>query len=449
MSRSNCGAIQRHIERQARGRQQRFDKQRDQDEGRIVFFRAQHSDCFDQILKTYKRNVAQRILEDFHSSGVDEDLEVLKAGWANHFKERPGRPRPQCPLLADLRHTEELEELEDFECGPRSLLAAQGEQAKQRLQGLEKLRHLAGKGTWMPESEIALSNQFGGVGALPDRFSFHAMPKPRVHGPLQHAGKLVRGPKPTRKESNRKEWEESERSLSDPKGDQLRGDCDTRDLWAEWEARWSQEFRRLEEMEKKRQKNDASDAGASRAEQEGQWYRRVHEKRKEANVHHKCHHAHSKAGEDGNRSSSKTSKPREGNSSKPQPEPTKPPPHAGQSVHAVQTHEAKKFNSFADFSAAWSAFEKRLSDRLSGTAFARSAAFAVSDIPWPDGIESVSGTISSDTAAEAKKKLRTALLRWHPDKWAPILEHVAEADRAEVIARVKLVTQKLLEEKQR
>jgi len=75
--------------------------------------------------------------------------------------------------------------------------------------------------------------------------------------------------------------------------------------------------------------------------------------------------------------------------------------------------------------------------------------FLVSDIPWPNGIESVSGTISSDTAAEAKKKLRTALLRWHPDKWAPILEHVAEADRAEVIARVKLVTQRLLEEKQR
>lgn len=453
MSSSNCGAIQRHIERQARGRQQRFDKQRDQDEGRIVFFRAQHSDCFDQVLKTYKKNVAGRILEDFHSSGVDEDLEVLKAGWASHFKERPGRPRPQRPLLADLRHCteelEELEELDDFESGPRSLLAAQGERAKQRLQGLEKLRHLAGKGTGMAESEIALSNQFGGIGAFPDRFSFHPIPKPRAHGPLQHAGKLVRGPKPTRKESKSNERGKKERSLSDSKVDRLRGDRDTRDLWAEWEARWSQEFRRLEEMEKNRQKNDSSDAGASWAEQEEQWYRRVHEKRREANAHHACHRAYSKASEDGNRSSSKTSKPRKAKSAKPQPEPTEPPPPPDQSVHAVQTHQAKKFNSFADFSAAWSAFEKRLSDRLSGTAFVRSAAFLVSDIPWPNGIESVSGTISSDTAAEAKKKLRTALLRWHPDKWAPILEHVAEADRAEVIARVKLVTQRLLEEKQR
>ena len=136
-------------------------------DGSPFFFRAQHSDCFDHILKTYKRNVAERILEDFHSSGVDEDLEVLKAGWASHFKERPGRPRPQRPLLADLRHcTEELEELEDFESGPRSLLAAQGERAKQRLQGLEKLRHLAGKDTGMPESEMASSNQFGGIGAF-------------------------------------------------------------------------------------------------------------------------------------------------------------------------------------------------------------------------------------------------------------------------------------------
>lgn len=396
MPTGNGDAVQRHVERQARGRQQRIEKRNDQREGRegriFMLEGAQRSDCFDQILKTYQQNVAARMLEDFHLSGVDADLEVLKAGWANHFRERPGRRQPQCPLLADL----EGEDGDDPEDVPRSFLAAQGERAKQRLQGLEQLLHLAGTDSSCPFTPIEM----------------------RVRGPLQHAGLL----------------HATERKESKVKGTKSKlqtGAVAPRDLWAEWEARWSEEFRRLDEMEKNRRHVIAAEAAW--AEREEEWRRRVHAEKAKA---------HAEKAKPRKGSESNERKPRKAKvPERPRPTESPHPP-----VQPRNSSKPKVFQSFADFSFAWSAFEERLSALL-GT---QSATILVSDIPWPDfsdGLASVSGTTSSDTAAEAKKKLRTALLRWHPDKWAPILEHVAEADRAEVIARVKLVTQRLLDER--
>ena len=422
MATGNCDAIQRHIERQARGRQQRLDKQ--DDGGKIMIFQARDQDCFDQILKTHQRNVAGRMLEDFHSSGVDEDLEVLKAGWANHFKVRPGQPQPQRPLLADLRCCD----LDDDE--PRSILAAQGERAKQRLKGLEQLRHMAESGT--------LKNQQGSNFAFSEGFlggDLEKIPQlPRSNGPLRQAGKLLHeGPKESKKSKCKDLNEWNPHVVPDARG--ARG---APDPWAEWEARWSQEFRRLDEMEKNRRQ--VAD-GQQWSEREEEWHRRVQaeKNRREASA--------SKTTGAAKTSKAKTSK--EANEPK---EATKPPPSRDPPVQPnLPKHQAKsapKYHSFADFSAAWSSFEKKLQlGASSGEASGSLGHLSVSDIPWPDGLSSVSGTSSSDTPAEAKKKLRTALLRWHPDKWAPILEHVAPADRAEVISRVKLVTQRLLEEK--
>jgi hypothetical protein len=55
--------------------------------------------------------------------------------------------------------------------------------------------------------------------------------------------------------------------------------------------------------------------------------------------------------------------------------------------------------------------------------------------------------LPSDPAATVKKKLAEALRRWHPDKWRRILDRVPEAERAQVMERVKAVAQQLLEEK--
>eukprot|EP00438_Fugacium_kawagutii_P017381 Skav208043 [mRNA] locus=scaffold2536:48864:52092:- [translate_table: standard] len=393
--------------RQARGRQQRIEKRFDQREGgdgRIFMLEgAQCSDCFDQILKTYQQHVAARMLEDFHLSGVDADLEVLKAGWANHFRERPGRRQPQCPLLADLEG-----DPEDMDAVPRSFLCAQGERAKQRLQGLEQLLHLA-KGTEGTDRGGA-SSSFGG----------HPFTHRERRGPLQHAGKLLRA-EPRGKESKKECRVKGVKETKSKPGAAPVGP----DLWAEWEARWSEEFRRLDEMEKNRRHVIAAEAVW--AEREEEWHRRVHAEKAKAKVH------------------AEKAKPSESKARKAKvperPQPTESPPHEPVQP-ARNSSKPKVFQSFAEFSFAWGAFEERLS--ATGT---QSATILVSDIPWPDGLASVSGTTSSDTAAEAKRKLRTALLRWHPDKWAPILEHVAEADRAEVIARVKLVTQRLLDER--
>lgn len=431
MATGNCDAIQRHIERQARGRQQRLDKQDEGGKiGKIMVFQARDQDCFDQILKTHQRNVAGRMLEDFHSSGVDEDLEALKAGWANHFKVRPGQPQPQRPLLADLRYSD----LDDVE--PRSFgLAAQGERAKQRLKGLEQLRHLAESGTLknQQDSNFAFSEGFlgGDLEKIPQL--------PRSNGPLRQAGKLLHeGPKESNKSKDRKDLKDWNPHVSDP----CAGARGVPDPWAEWEARWSQEFRRLDEMEKNRRQV----VDGWQSEREEEWHRRVQAEKERNREASKTTGAKT--------SKAKTSKEANGpkEATKPPRDPRDPPVPPNLSKH-LPTKSAPKYHSFADFSAAWSAFEKKL-HLYRGDAAATAASgsrgsghLSVSDIPWPDGLLSVSGTSSSDTPAEAKKKLRTALLRWHPDKWAPILEHVAPADRAEVISRVKLVTQRLLEEK--
>lgn len=293
-------AMQRHLERQARGRQQRRWK----DEHLAV-------DVCDPLsfdpLSAYRR-IAGQMLADFHVSGVDEDLEVLKAGWANHFK-RPGH-RP-------------------FE---ESILAVEGERAKQRLKGLERLRQLAGS---------------DGRNSLPSLVGSRS------------------------------------------------------DAWADWESRWSQEFRRLEERErlerdaKAAEMRAAQEARAAEAAEAARWARQKREKKAKSN----CGAVEKSA----------------------RPVPT-------------------RFGSFGDFSQAWKDFEARL---------AKMKSVRLQDIPWPDGLPSVSGITSSDSPSDAKKKLRTALLRWHPDKWGTILDHVAESDKVDVIARVKLVTQRILDEKKR
>ena len=68
------------------------------------------------------------------------------------------------------------------------------------------------------------------------------------------------------------------------------------------------------------------------------------------------------------------------------------------------------------------------------------------DIPWLPAA-SVSGCTVSMDEAERKKRLRSALLRWHPDKFGRILGRVRAADRAAVLEAVGAVTKRILHEK--
>lgn len=95
---------------------------------------------------------------------------------------------------------------------------------------------------------------------------------------------------------------------------------------------------------------------------------------------------------------------------------------------------------FAAYEVAWAQFTAQVE---SGGPEVRCA-----DVPWPLDLPSVSGIDYRDSKADQKKKLRDALLRWHPDKWSPILVKVREADQPHVLERVKEVTQRILAEKQ-
>lgn len=70
-----------------------------------------------------------------------------------------------------------------------------------------------------------------------------------------------------------------------------------------------------------------------------------------------------------------------------------------------------------------------------------------SDIPWPGSRFSVIGVTHSDGRDVAKKKLATALRRWHPDKWRRIVDCVPQAEQDAMMNHVKSVAQRLLEEK--
>jgi hypothetical protein len=98
---------------------------------------------------------------------------------------------------------------------------------------------------------------------------------------------------------------------------------------------------------------------------------------------------------------------------------------------------ASKFVSFVPYDKAWKEFETN-----------GKVSICYDDIPWPPTAGTISG-VSSSSGSGAKKLLRAALIRWHPDKFAKILKRVHEADRARTLEAVKAITRSILDEKAR
>lgn len=367
-------------------------------------------DLFEDILDIYQRKAAQRMLEDFESNGVDEDLEALRAGWASNFKPRPGRPQPRQPLLADITGQAVDEEEDGYFLEPRSVLAAQGQRAQQRLHGLQQLRRLASG------ESVSYS------AADPGGRLLAAFPVPAL-APLAPPSAPSAPSRPARPTTLRSKPAQPAQ----------------RDPWAEWETRWSEEFRRFEDMERLRQRRSYEAQHAEEREREAEWHRRVQAEKERA------------ADQSARNSYRKPQQQQQQQQQRRTPDPPKKesksagwlPPRAPKPEPAAKASAGRSFASFAEFAAAWQAFEERLS---SGS---QKGLLTAVEIPWPHSLPSVSGVLASDTTADIKKKLRTALIRWHPDKWAPILEHVVEAQRGDVLSRVKEVTQRLLEEKKK
>jgi hypothetical protein len=100
-----------------------------------------------------------------------------------------------------------------------------------------------------------------------------------------------------------------------------------------------------------------------------------------------------------------------------------------------------RFDSFTEFDTYWARFEQRISGGARD--------LHLIDVPWPTSLTTVSGVTACETLAERKRKLRAALVRWHPDKWSKILECIHENDRAKVVEKIKEVTRRIIEEKKR
>ncbi|CAE7033294.1 unnamed protein product [Symbiodinium sp. CCMP2592] len=200
-----------------------------------------------------------------------------------------------------------------------------------------------------------------------------------------------------------------------------------RDPWAEWETRWSEEFRRFEDMERLRQRRSYEAQYAEEREREAGIPSSILVEKERA------------ADQSAKNSYRKPQQQQQHQRRTPDPPKKEPkstgwlPPRAPQPEPAAKASAGRSFASFAEFAAAWQAFEQRLS---SGS---QKGLLTAVEIPWPHSLPSVSGVLASDATADIKKKLRTALIRWHPDKWAPILEHVVEAQRGDVLSRVKEV----------
>lgn len=122
----------------------------------------------------------------------------------------------------------------------------------------------------------------------------------------------------------------------------------------------------------------------------------------------------------------------------PRPRSSSPAPEANPSPRPPPA----RFSSFAEFDAYWARFEQRVS--AAGTKDIR-----ITDIPWPTTLLTISGVSTSDALDVRKRKLKAALVRWHPDKWGKLMDLIHESDRTKVVEKVKEVTRRIIEEKKR
>ena len=98
--------------------------------------------------------------------------------------------------------------------------------------------------------------------------------------------------------------------------------------------------------------------------------------------------------------------------------------------------------SFESYQKRWVAFEAKL---------AQGGTISAKDIPFPPDAGNISGITSKDDAVTKKKKLKDALMRWHPDKFTAVLAKCSDKDGVgiEVAKRVSEVAKRLIEERKR
>eukprot|EP00930_Biecheleria_cincta_P103140 TRINITY_DN95075_c0_g1_i1.p1 TRINITY_DN95075_c0_g1~~TRINITY_DN95075_c0_g1_i1.p1 ORF type:complete len:447 (-),score=65.01 TRINITY_DN95075_c0_g1_i1:75-1415(-) len=389
----------------------------------------------EQWIEEWERRAAAAAVKDLENSGVDQDLEALRAGWST--SQRPGWQ----PGLGASRMNQ------------------RGDVAARRLSNVENLRRIA-EGEASPR-EVSESSVPGGL-CLAEAPGSRMTPQRACRTEATRWQQA--SPKSAavdRKPAGRRP---SPHRVTSP----LKAMVQEGDPWSAWERRWAETFEQMGLNSRKparphpsgRATQNESDAdktpggrnGAPRSDASKAW----------AGSSARCPRSSRQSGETpgSNGYSSSRPPPQTGSFRAETPprasgseqssgsgrgsgwgkapprrptqsEPTKPP--------MSRQQPGPRFASFSAYEEAWTKFEK--------SGMGDTSELSLQDIPWPLDLKTVSGIESGDSSADCKRKLRAALLRWHPDKWGSILGRIRESDKDEVTDRVQEVTRRILEEK--
>jgi flagellar biosynthesis GTPase FlhF len=118
------------------------------------------------------------------------------------------------------------------------------------------------------------------------------------------------------------------------------------------------------------------------------------------------------------------------------------PPSARAKKPDAEPKKGRFFDSFVAFDTAFSAWEEQ---------FAQAEVLRLSDVPFPPLKDPAglveAGLLRGGDAARRKALLRTALLRWHPDKWINLTSKIDVREHGELGRRLSTITQALVEQK--
>lgn len=358
----------------------------------------------EEWIEAWERRAAADMVQDLETCGADQDLEELRAAWAT-------------PSVAAAPSA--------------SRLNRRGDLAARRLWVVEDLRKVADGRA--PARVVTEASTPGAP--------FAALVAPRTDASpasrdaARHTGRPRKAsrPRPTCSGNGAAEKEDVELDLEDP--------------WAAWESRWAETFERLARG------GLLPSRASGRAPSGGRTPSR--EPRPEARSA-----SASRGGTPGGSARGRTP------SREPRPEaprsasasrggapgagakapPRRPPPRTDamppRPPQGAARAPARRFADFAAYEVAWAAF-------MAAAAGGAESPLRCADVPWPLELPTVSGIEPCDDPGQRKRKLRAALLRWHPDKWAPILERIAEAEQPNVLAKVEEVTRRIIDERTR
>lgn len=411
-------------------------------------------DVTANFMDAWKQRAAAGMLQDLERSGIDEDLEQLRAGWATNSS-----AAAQCRGGAGRGPFEGCDFMDES-----SELNRRGDVAMRRLRTVRGLREVA---TQSPSQQPAAGMLRLTNSPMPGAASSSNMFPQRTRTTSFGSGDIRRSSAHTVNTAYFG-W----RGPVDPESDddhhscqlaldivpQLRrsptwrssrctSNAESADPWDSWERRWAETFRMFEEAEQMKHRakmgtrgaddEDCLSEAADKLRQEE--IRRQREKRKTRAPHQSATPHESTKAADGasSRNPRNTS---EGSSPKSDFSGGAGSHRPANKMKAPAMSAVARFATFDEYEKAWLTFEGNLKGNQP---------ISYTDIPWPLCLPTISGATSSDSAGENKKKMRQALLRWHPDKWAPVLDRVREVDRTQVADQVKEVTRRILSEKEK